>query len=135
MMKKLLFIMLMISSVTIYSQEVNKKESESSVGDNIFEKVDILPEYPGGINAFRRKFSESFDIRRINSNKPAKSEAQFVIDLDGNVTDIIAVGENRSMNKEMERVIKTISKTKWKPARLNGEPVKYLFKLPISMNL
>ncbi len=37
------------------------------------------------------------------------------------------------MNKEMERVVKAMAKTKWNPAELNGKPVKYRFKLPITM--
>lgn len=125
----------MITSVKIFSQDVIKIKSNSNASDFIFEKADILPEYPGGINVFRQKFSQTFDMGRVKSEGITKSEAQFVIDEEGNLTKIIAVGENTSMNEEMERVVKRISKTKWKPAEISGKPVKYRIKLPITMNL
>ncbi|MDN4012224.1 energy transducer TonB [Chryseobacterium gambrini] len=134
-MKKLLVLVVLISSIKIFSQEtvVVKPETNPS-NDTVYEKVDKIPEYPGGINAFRTNFSKTFDGSKINAKGMIKSEAQFVISKEGIITDIVIIGANKSMNKEMERSIKAMSKTKWIPAEINGQSVKYKFKLPITMN-
>lgn len=134
-MKKLLVLVVLISSIKIFSQEtvVVKPETNPS-NDTVYEKVDKIPEYSGGINAFRTNFSKTFDGSKINAKGMIKSEAQFVISKEGIITDIVIIGANKSMNKEMERSIKAMSKTKWIPAEINGQYVKYKFKLPITMN-
>lgn len=134
-MKKLLVLVVLISSIKIFSQEtvVVKPEANPS-NDTVYEKVDKIPEYPGGINAFRTNFSKTFDGSKINAKGMIKSEAQFVISKEGIITDIVIIGGNKSMNKEMERSIKAMSKTKWIPAEINRQYVNYKFKLPITMN-
>lgn len=123
-----------MTSVTIFSQEPSGSKNENTSADTVFEIADKLPEYPGGINIFRSNFSRKFNLTKIDTKTTVKSEVQFVINEEGYLTDILATGENKSMNKEMERVIKSFSKTKWNPAEINGKPVKYRFRLPISMN-
>lgn len=128
--------MVLISSVKVFSQEMVYANQENVVVDNtVYEDVADKAEYPGGINDFRTKFSQTFKMRKVSGRGQIKSEVRFVIDQQGIITDIIAIGDNISMNKEMERTIKAISKTKWKPAKIDGHPVKCRFKLPITMNI
>ncbi|WP_185146976.1 energy transducer TonB [Chryseobacterium echinoideorum] len=75
------------------------------------------------MNAFRKKFTETFKIEKVAGKGQIKSEVRFVIDQQGSITEITTIGANKSMNKEMARTLKKISKTKWKPAKLNGIPV------------
>ncbi len=135
-MKKLIVPVLLISFAKVFAQEnaMPNKEIVSS-NNNIYEEVDKMPEYPGGLNLFRRNFSQNFDITRVNGTGTTKSEVQFVISKEGIITDITVTGNNRSMNKEMERTIKALSVTRWEPAEIKGYPVKYKFKFPITMNL
>lgn len=134
-MKKLVVFVLLMSSINIFSQEtVSPNVEKESQVDNVYEKVEKIPEYPGGINAFRNNFARTFDSSKINGNGIIKSEIGFVIDKDGIITEIVALGNNKSMNKEMERSIKAMSKTKWKPAEIAGQAVKYRFRLPMTMN-
>lgn len=133
-MKKLLLLFILSFSVNLFSQEV--EASQEPIENNIvYDKVDKQPEYPGGINAFRRNFSQTFNSSKINGKGQVKSEAIFVIGKDGYITAIEILGDNKSMNKEMERSIKTMSKTKWSPAEIKGHAVNYKFRLPITMNL
>lgn len=135
-MKKLLVFIVLISSAKIFAQEnaVTKTEIASS-NDTIYEEVDKIPEYPGGIEAFRTNFMQTIDVAKINATGIIKSEVQFVISPEGIITDIKIDGDNKSMNKEMERSLKVMSKTKWKPGEINGQPVRYKFRFPIAMNL
>ena len=135
-MKKLIVLVLLICSAKIFAQEnavINKEIASSN--EIIYEEADKTPEYPGGINLFRRNFSQNFDITKIDGMGTMKSEVQFVISKEEIITDITVTGNNRSMNREMERTIKALSITRWKPAEIKGQPVKYHFKLPMTMNL
>jgi len=136
-MKKTLIVLLSLSFGLLFSQNRTSainKTLELEKKDSLHQEADELPVYPGGINAFRKNFTKTFNSSKINANGLAKSEVRFVISEDGIITEIEAIGLNRSMNKEMERTIKSLSKTKWKPAMLNGKPVRYMFRLPITMN-
>lgn len=132
-MKKLFFFALLINSILTFSQVIIPEGKTIISEEELKERGYKMAIYPGGIDAFRKNFSQTFDSSNINSKGKIKSEAQFIISEDGSVSDIIIVGDNKSMNKEMERAVKSISKTKWKPAELDGKPIKFRFKLPITM--
>ena len=93
------------------------------------------PEFPGGMNEFRKKFSENFDATPLKaSDVTLKTTIYFVVETDGTVNRIKAVGDNDEFNKEAERTIKSIS-TKYEPAQVNNMAVRYLMRFPLSMNL
>lgn len=131
-MKKLFLLILFIVSTQIFSQEIASTKQENA---NVYEDIADKAEYPGGINAFRNNFMQTFKMGKVNGRGQVKSEVRFVVDQQGMITDIITIGENKSMNKEMERTIKAMSKTKWIPAKIDGKPVKFRFKLPITVNI
>lgn len=135
-MKKLFVFLVLISSVKIFSQEQNTSPTEIFGTEQFgnIEKPKEFPIYPGGINVFKMNFAKMIDWDKVNAKGAVKSEAQLIISEDGNVVDINIIGDNKSLNKEMERVAKRMSKTKWIPAKIDGKPVKFRFKLPITMN-
>lgn len=134
-MKKLFVFLVLISSVKIFSQEQNTSSTEIFGTEQFgnIEKSKEFPIYPGGINVFKMNFAKMIDWDKVNAKGAVKSEAQLIISEDGNVVDINIIGDNKSLNKEMERVAKLMSKTKWIPAKIDGKPVKFRFRLPISM--
>ena len=135
-MKKLLIFAVLMTSVNIFSQEVaSANQEKTDINNTIYEVIPDKAEFPGGINAFRNNFSQTFKAGKVNGRGQIKSEVRFVVDQQGMITDITTIGENKSMNKEMERAIKAMSKTKWIPAKIDGQPVKFRFKLPITINL
>ncbi|KQK27116.1 hypothetical protein AR438_02615 [Chryseobacterium aquaticum] len=135
-MKKLLIFAVLMTSVNIFSQEAASANQEKiDINNTIYEDIPDKAEFPGGINAFRNNFSQTFKAGKVNGRGQIKSEVRFVVDQQGMITDITTIGENKSMNKEMERAIKAMSKTKWIPAKIDGQPVKFRFKLPITINL
>ena len=133
-MKKLLLFILLVNSITIFSQVILPEGKTMISEEELKERGFKMANYPGGINAFRRNFSQIFDGSKINSKGNVKSELQFVISEEGNVGDIITIGDNKSMNKEMERAARLLSKTKWIPAEIDGKPVKFRFRLPITID-
>ena len=110
--------------------EVKPQVSDSQV----YSEVEQTAEFPGGINAFRGKVQSNFDGSAMNGDEgTVKAEVTFVVERDGSITDVKATGKNSDFNAEAIRTVKSI-KTKWSPAKINGQSVRYRFRLPLIMN-
>ncbi|KQR93827.1 energy transducer TonB [Chryseobacterium sp. Leaf180] len=110
-------------------------EVKPQVSDTqVYSEVEQVAEYPGGINAFRNKVQSNFDGSAMNGDEgTVKTEITFVVERDGSITDVKANGKNSDFNSEAIRTIKSI-KNKWAPAKINGQSVRYRFRLPLTMN-
>lgn len=92
------------------------------------------PEFPGGLSEFRKKFSENFDTSAlVASNTTLKTTIYFVVEPDGSVNKIKAIGADEKFNREAERTLKAIN-TKYDPAQVNNIAVRYLMRFPLNMN-
>ena len=109
--------------------EVKPQVSETQV----YTEVEQLAEFKGGINAFRSKVSNSFDTSVMEGDEgKVTTEITFVVERDGTITDVQAKGSNKDFNAEAIRTVKSI-KNKWAPAKVNGQSVRYRFRLPLTM--
>ena len=109
--------------------EVKPQVSETTV----YSEVEQTAEFPGGINAFRKKVSENFDSSAIEgADGVVKGEVTFVVERDGSITDVKVTGKNSDFNSEAVRTVKSI-KNKWAPAKINGQSVRYRYRLPLAM--
>ncbi len=103
------------------------------VNNNPVEKVDVEANFNGGINAFRSKVVNNFDTGNFEGTGGLmKTTITFIVEKDGSISNITAIGNNVQFNKEAEKTIKSV-KGKWIPAQLNGENVRSYFRFPISM--
>ena len=109
--------------------EVKPQVSETQV----YSEVEQIAEFPGGINSFRSKVQNSFDGSVMDGDEGlVKTEVTFIVERDGSITDVKASGSNRTFNDEAIRTVKSI-KNKWTPAKINGQAVRYRFRLPLTM--
>ena len=109
--------------------EVKPQVSETQV----YTEVEQLAEFPGGINAFRSKVGNSFDTSVMDGDEgTVKTEITFVVERDGSITDVKASGPNKDFNAEAIRTVKSV-KNKWAPAKINGQAVRYRYRLPLTM--
>jgi protein TonB len=101
---------------------------------DIFERVEIEAEFPGGINKWRQYLERNL---RVDSDIPEGTYAvliQFVVDRDGNISDVIALTDHGyGMEDEAKRVIKR--GPKWNPAIQNGREVKAYRKQLITFQI
>lgn len=113
---------------------VQKQNSVTVIDQSkIYEEVEQLPEFPGGVNSFRSKVNSSFDTSMMKGDEgQVKTEVSFIVEKDGAISDVKANGTNQDFNAEAVRTIKTI-KNKWVPAKINGQAVRYRFRLPLTM--
>ena len=124
-MKKLVFVFIILCSSLIFSQEI--------ITDDIV-KSERIAEFPdGGSQNFRKLIVDNFREKKVKGEGEESCELQFVIERDGSLTNIIANGSNDSFNKEAIRAISKI-KTKWIPATIDGQPVRYRFRIPLNLN-
>lgn len=109
--------------------EVKPQVSETQV----YTEVEQLAEFPGGINSFRSKVSSNFDTSVMDGDEgTVKTEITFVVERDGSITDVKANGSNKDFNAEAIRTVKSV-KNKWAPAKINGQSVRYRFRMPLTM--
>lgn len=99
-------------------------------GDKVFQKVEIESEYPGGRVAWQRFLNRNL---RPNSEAEGAVNVQFIVDKEGNVTNVEAISGPDELRTEAVRVIRKSGK--WTPAIQNGRQVTSLKKQPIIFRL
>lgn len=100
----------------------------------VYTEVEQQADFPGGLNSFRTKVADNFDSGAMEGGEGTlRTEITFVVERDGSLTQVKATGPNADFNREAERTVKSI-RNKWTPAKINGQPVRYRFRLPLTMN-
>lgn len=95
--------------------------------------VDVPANFMGGIDNFRNKVVNQFDVSVMEgTGEVVKTTVIFIVEKDGTISEVKATGSNVDFNREAIKTIKAV-KGKWVPAKLNGENVRSYFKFPISM--
>ena len=104
-----------------------KKEEEEIV---IFEVVEQMPEYPGGMDALSRY------LERKVADSPMKGKAGglvtigFTVTEAGKVTNVqVLESDQLSLNKEAERIVSEMPD--WIPGKQRGKPVPVRYSVPV----
>lgn len=113
--------------------EAPKKVEED--WDKTFTKVEIESEYPGGSSAWARYLNKSLNYPSEAQEAEIQGTVvvQFIVDKEGNVSDVEAISGPKELQGEAVRVIKKSGK--WTPAVQNGRQVKSYKKQPITFRL
>lgn len=103
--------------------------------DEPFMKVEKESEYPGGKNAWERYLNKSLRYPQEAQDNEIQGTVliQFVVDKEGNVSDVEALSGPEELRAEAIRVIRKSGK--WNPALQNGIYVKSYKKQPIGFKL
>ena len=129
-MIKIIQILFFFSATSLFAQD---KSVETKVVI-AHEKVEKLPEFPGGINEFRNLIMKNFRSEKLKIERGiVKTTVVFKIDKEGSMTDIKALGSHHFFNEEAVRALSKI-KLKWTPAELDNEIVEYRFRMPFTMS-
>lgn len=97
-----------------------------------FFKVEIQPEFPGGIEAWRKFLANNLQVpSEMHPGEIKTVVVKFLVDKDGSVTQFeIDRSGGSEFDREVIRVLKRMPK--WKPAVQNGLPVPVTFTQPVS---
>ena len=98
-------------------------------------ELDRLPEFPGGIKKFYDYVGRRFEKPNITEEGIKTVLLSFVIETNGDMSDIqVLRSAGREIDREALRVLKSL-KTRWKSGMKNGEPVRTLYTLPITVDM
>jgi TonB family protein len=109
------------------------KQDVEELENNIFDVVEEMPQFPGGIQALMQYLTKAV---KYPEEAEAKGEqgrviCTFVVEPDGKVSNtMIAKGVTPALDKEAERVVKSMPK--WIPGKQNGQNVRVNYTLPIT---
>ena len=95
-------------------------------------KIESTPEFPNGLNSLREKVANLFYSEGLKADKKELSTVlSFVVEKDGTISDIRASGDDANLNKQAEIALYLLPEKFTKPAIINGNAVRYSFKLPL----
>lgn len=124
-MRKLLLLFMISVSYNAFSQEkpdLSPYYTESA--------VEIKPEFPGGMDAFLKMLYNNIDMGNLMEQNSCHGTVSFVVDKDGNLSDVKAQSPNPICAKEFEQGVLRI-KTKWKPGMYKRKAVRTRYSMPI----
>jgi len=93
--------------------------------------VDVLPSYPGGMDALR-KFLEKHlqNPRDLDEGESVTVKIKFVVGYDGKLQSFVTVQDGGAeFNREVIRVLKKMPE--WVPGKAGGEAVAVYYTIPV----
>ncbi|WP_262150217.1 energy transducer TonB [Chryseobacterium foetidum] len=152
-MKKL-FIILMLASLGVNTNAQTKPSSETTAKPQVAKTVEELPdyaelqkkldlkdvvtmadeepEYPGGKKLYLYKVSENMPIIDIKNKEQFSTTIYVIVEKDGYVRKYAAISKNKKHAAAGEEAVKKVFE-RWKPAKVGGKPVRYIFYIPIGL--
>lgn len=114
------------------------KVNEEAVVDanGVYRVVEIMPEFPGGMNALMGYISKNLQYPKEAQTKGLQGRAivQVIIDAEGNVTQPkIIKGIDPLLDAEAIRLVNTMPK--WTPGKEKGKNVAVRYTLPLVFKL
>jgi protein TonB len=129
-MKKLILLLLMAGCCLMTANA--QKTVVSQTDQKVFDTVEQMPEYPGGMQAMieflqtNMKYPEDAAKQKV----AGRVMVQFVVENDGSVSDVhVAKQVFPSLDAEAIRVVQAMPK--WTPGKEKGKVVRVKYNLPI----
>ena len=129
-MKKLFLISLMAVCCLMTAQA--QKTVVSQTNQKVYESVDQMPEYPGGMQAMVEFLQTNMNYPEDAAKQKVEGRVmvQFVVETDGSISDVhVARQLFPSLDAEAVRVVNAMPK--WTPGKEKGRVVRVKYNLPI----
>ena len=104
--------------------------------DSVFQVVDVMPEFPGGVNALISHVGQNviYPAEAMEKEIQGRVFVGFVVEKDGSISNVkVLKGIGSGCDEEAVRVISSMPK--WKPGKLKGKPVRVSYQIPISFQI
>ena len=133
-MKKLIILSLMaLFGLTTVSAQ---KTVVAQKNQKVFDVVEQMPEYPGGIQALFEYLSQNVKYPSDAENQKVEGRviATFIVETDGTINNVEVVKPVfPSLDAEAIRVLSGMPK--WTPGKQSGKEVRVKYTVPINFNL
>lgn len=115
------------------------KNQKNKKGENVVYQVNEITEdpiFPNGMKAFYQYMGQNLKLPKevIEKNIKGRIYLNFIVETDGAISEITTLrdGVGFGMSEEAIRVLKNAPK--WIPGKINSEPVRVKYSLPITIN-
>ena len=123
-------------SITLAAQTNETKKQTPDKKKGVYEKVEKMPEYPGGMDAMMNFISSNikYPVKAKEGKVTGMVKVKFIVNADGAVSDVEAESKIGSgCEEEAVRVVKLMPK--WTPGQEKGKNVAVYFSLPVKFAL
>ncbi len=121
---------------TVTKEDLDTDPKSKVKEEDVFEAVDEMPEFPGGLHAMMTWLGENirYPAAAVENNVQGRVIVRFIVEKNGTVTNpIIVRGVGKDLDSEALRVVKALPQLI--PGKKNGQPVRTHFSLPINFKL
>lgn len=118
------------------SAEVKQVAKVPTQGDEIFNVVEQMPEYPGGMEELMKFLQRNvkYPKEAQEQGKQGRVVVQFVVNKDGSITDAkIVKSVDPQLDAEALRVVNAMPN--WTPGKQRGKEVRTYFTIPVTFRL
>lgn len=138
-MKKFLFIVSLFISISFFAQQYSSVRELPDYAvlktkmklDDAVTKADTPAEFPGGMENFKKEFADKMDVIDVKSRK-IDTRVYLIVEKTGYVRYVTALGSDPKHSHTAEVAVRRMF-VKWKPATINGQPVRYLYTFPLTL--
>ena len=133
-MKVIVLVALM--AVFGFSTASAQKTVVSQKNEKVFDVVEQMPEYPGGMQALFEFLKENIKYPEDAQKQKVEGRviATFVVETDGSISNIEVVKHAfPSLDNEAVRVIQAMPN--WTPGKQGGKVVRVKYTIPINFSL
>ncbi|MGM9812319.1 MAG: TonB family protein [Muribaculaceae bacterium] len=110
--------------------------NKSTVSGEVYQRADIMPEFPGGQGAMFRWLGENLKYPPIALEEGIQGRVliHFVVTKTGEIADAkVAKSVNPALDKEALRLVRSMPR--FTPAKMQGKPVNCYFTLPVTFRI
>jgi protein TonB len=112
------------------------KKQVTGMTDGAYQKVDVMPVYPGGDTALLKYIADSTHYPNDSKTQGIQGKVivRFMVKADGSISAVsVLQGVNPSLDKEAIRVVKSLPS--FTPGKLKGKTVSVWYMIPIQYSL
>lgn len=106
---------------------------ELEVKNPVPQTPDEQAQYPGGFAKLRAQVADLFYSESVLADENhLRTSVLFMVERDGSISNVHAEGDNFTFNRQAEIALYLLPE-KFSPAKVNGNAVRYRFRLPLAM--
>jgi protein TonB len=112
-------------------------QSKTTYPEKVFDRVEQMPEYPGGNSALLTYFARNLRIpAECNNSLDSKILVEFVVTRTGEIRNVVVKKTVCSHPKATEAIeVLMYSMPCWKPGKQKGTSVNVRYSLPVTVCL
>ena len=115
---------------------VDKGGTTKVDGNHIFQVVEEMPEFPGGMGECMKWIGQNIKYPKEAHDKGVQGRVliTFIVEKDGSITEPkVARGVSPALDAEALRIVSIMPK--WKPAKQRGQVVRVKYTIPVMFRL